>query len=397
MSKWEKVKLGEIAEIQGGYAFKSSEFTKNEIPIIRIGNINGETVGLDYSICYPKEFWTRNQSYQIKYDDILIAMSGATIGKIGKYLMNEPALLNQRVGLIRPMQLKLDSNFIYHYLKSDKFINQILLLSVGCAQPNISTKQIGNIEIPLPPLETQKQIAITLDTVAELLAMRKQQLAELDNLIKSTFYEMFGDPVENEKGWEVVKLSDFYQDPKTSVKCGPFGSALKKEEYVESGIPVWVMDNITKNGEFICDVFLYITKEKYEELKSYNVKKNDIIISRAGTVGKMCVVTTDYDDSIISTNLIRLRLNNNLLPLYVVKLISTWGSKISRLKKGAEGSFTHMNTGVLDNIVFPYPPLEIQNHFASIVNQIENQKSLVKQSIDETQYLFDSLMSQYIE
>ena len=128
---------------------------------------------------------------------------------------------------------------------------------------------------------------------------------------------------------------------------------MKKEEYVREGIPVWVMDNISKQGDFKENVYLCITKEKFEKLKSYNVKKSDIIISRAGTVGKMCVVTADYEDSIISTNLIRLRLNQMLLPMYVVKLVTIWGSKISRLKTGNDGTFTHMNTGVLDNISFP--------------------------------------------
>lgn len=101
---------------------------------------------------------------------------------------------------------------------------------------------------------------------------------------------MFGDPVKNEKKFEIRCLKEFYLDDK-SVKCGPFGSALKKHEYTDLGIPVWNMDNILPHSEFCKTPNLYITERKYRDLESYNVKNNDIIISRAGTVGKMCVVT----------------------------------------------------------------------------------------------------------
>lgn len=99
MSKWEKVKLGDVSSIQGGYAFKSNEFVKNQVPVIRIGNLNGETVDLDYEISFHHEFWENNEVYRVKEGDILIAMSGATVGKMGRFSYDEPALLNQRVGL----------------------------------------------------------------------------------------------------------------------------------------------------------------------------------------------------------------------------------------------------------------------------------------------------------
>lgn len=379
-----KVRLGDICTIRKGTKVEQIEHNDDAIRFIQIEDLRNEN---NIKYCWP------NKKYVVvNPNDLIIAWDGANAGTIGFGLNGA---IGSTLAMIRLNINNLETRYVGLLLRS-KF-TYLRNNCTGATIPHISRKSLENIQIPLPPLETQKQIAQTLDTAAELLVMRKQQLAELDNLIKSTFYEMFGDPVMNEKGWDVVMLSDFYDDSRTSVKCGPFGSALKKDEYVEHGIPVWTMDNITKQGDFVDEVYLYITEEKYNDLENYNVKKNDIIISRAGTVGKMCVVISNYDKSIISTNLIRLRLNHKIVPLYIVKLIMTWGNRVCRLKTGDDGAFTHMNTGVLDNISFPYPPLTLQKKFAAIVNKIEEQKDLVKKAIDETQYLFDSLMSQYFD
>ncbi|MBL0026902.1 MAG: hypothetical protein IPO98_18775 [Saprospiraceae bacterium] len=119
---------------------------------------------------------------------------------------------------------------------------------------------------------------------------------------------MFGDPKTNEKGFEIKNLTEFYINPKDGTKCGPFGSALKKDEYTERGIPVWTMDNILKTGEFNEFGCLFVSEEKHIELERYNARNGDIIISRAGTVGKMCIIKTEAKKSVISSNLIRLRI-----------------------------------------------------------------------------------------
>ena len=120
---------------------------------------------------------------------------------------------------------------------------------------------------------------------------------------------MFGDPADNPKKLPLRELSDFYVNPKDGTKCDPFGGALKKDEYTSAGVPVWNMDNISDDGSLIPSIRLWISQDKYDDLSSYSVREGDVIISRAGTVGKMCVVRAGLKESIISTNLIRLRLN----------------------------------------------------------------------------------------
>lgn len=181
---------------------------------------------------------------------------------------------------------------------------------------------------------------------------------------------------------------------KNGVKCGPFGSALKKSEFTTVGIPVWNMDNIV-NYEFNDSPNLFVNDKKYIELESYKVEIGDIIISRAGTVGKMCIVNSHYEKSLISTNLIRLSLDNHKVnPLYFVLAMKFFANKIGKLKTGSENAFTHMNTGVLTNLVLQIPPIQLQNQFADRIQKIEAQKQLAEESLAKSQELFQSLLKE---
>jgi type I restriction enzyme S subunit len=283
------------------------------------------------------------------------------------------------------------SKFVYYYLSGN--MNILESGFKGAGLKHISKDYLENIEIPLPPLATQQKIATILDQASAIVTNNRAIVAKYDALTQSLFLDMFGDPVKNEKGFELKKLEELYYSKKEGTKCGPFGGALKKEEFVDEGIPVWNMDNISKNGGFIQNINLWITNEKFNVLNSYSVINDDIIISRAGTVGKMCVVNTDFKKSIISTNLIRLRLDKNkLLPMYFVLLMNYFKDRISRLKTGSESAFTHMNTGVLNEIILPLPLITLQNQFAERVAVIESQKQQAQLELAKSEALFQSLL-----
>lgn len=294
--------------------------------------------------------------------------------------------------VLRPDPKKLDAKFLFYLVWSRRFRYLGQKAMTGAAgQRRVPTEFLKNYEIPLPQLDDQKRIAHLLGKVEGLIARRKQHLQHLDDLLKSVFLEMFGDPIANPRSFPVKKLSEFYVNPKEGTKCGPFGSALKKDELVDSGIPVWNMDNIDPSGRMALPFRMWITEEKYKELASYSVIDGDIIISRAGTVGKMCVARMCGKPAIISTNLIRLRLDDKLRPLHVVSLMTCCKGRVGRLKTGADGAFTHMNTGILDKLEFPYPPTELQDQFAAIVEKVENLKSRYQQSLTDLESLYGAL------
>ncbi|MDO9257468.1 MAG: restriction endonuclease subunit S [Bacteroidales bacterium] len=391
MKKWNSMRferLGNICTVRNGFAFKSENFVEEGVPIIRISNINDNIVSSNKAVRIKYEPVFEN--FKIENGDILIAMSGATTGKYGQYYSDEIAYQNQRVGcFIVNDKTKLHKNYLLQALKILKPL--IEKQAYGGGQPNISAKNIEELKIPLPSFTDQLHIANILSQAENLIAQRKESIRLLDEFMKSTFLEMFGDPVKNEKGFGIRKLSEFYINPKDGTKCGPFGSALKKEEYTESGIPVWTMYNILNDGHFVINGCLWISEKKHDELKNYNTINGDIIISRAGTVGKMCIINTNFTSSIISSNLIRLRLGNKLMPIYFLSLMKYFQSKIIKLKQGNEDAYSHMSTGILDKIKFPYPPIELQTQFAKIVEKTEALKTQYQQSLHELESLYGSL------
>ncbi|MCU8163183.1 restriction endonuclease subunit S [Vibrio vulnificus] len=288
------------------------------------------------------------------------------------------------------LSLKSDSHS-YSYFKY-ALQAQLELLKASSKGTNtkyITMEILGRVLLPVPCPSEQQRIAAILDKADAIRQKRKQAIDLADEFLRSVFLDMFGDPVANPKGFSVKVLSQLYIDPKNGTKCGPFGSALKKEEFVDEGIPVWNMDNISLSGNFKDEPKLWVTEEKFNEIDAYSVIDGDVIISRAGTVGKMGVVRTKYSRSLISTNLIRVRFSEDLLPEFFVALMTYCKGRVGRLKTGPDGSFTHMNTGILDKLEFPYPPVELQRKFLKLLADTE--KYLDKMPPSQWNDLFNSL------
>lgn len=297
--------------------------------------------------------------------------------------------------VLRAIPAKVDPRFLYHFVRSKRLLSLGQKSMKGAAgHKRVPAEFLENFEIPDWRLDDQIRIAHLLDRVEGLIAQRKQHLQQLDDLLKSVFLEMFGDPILNPHGFSVRKLSEFYVNPKEGTKCGPFGSALKKDELVDAGVPVWNMDNIASDGRMALPFRMWITADKYGELAAYSVRDGDIIVSRAGTVGKMCVARMNEQPAIISTNLIRVRLGDELRPLHFVSLMLYCKGRVGRLKTGADGAFTHMNTGVLDSLEFPYPSIELQDQFAAVVEKVEAIKSCCQQNLTDLEALYGALSQQ---
>ena len=149
--------VADYCYILGGFAFKSDLFSSTGVPIVRISNINDGVVDIDQSINYGYDFWVSNPSYRVLDGDILMAMSGATTGKVGVFRQNVPALLNQRVACIRQKEGKSVSSFLYAALQSEFMYKTIQSSAQGGAQPNISSKQISKLPMPAANILDQKK------------------------------------------------------------------------------------------------------------------------------------------------------------------------------------------------------------------------------------------------
>ncbi|MDR4476783.1 MAG: restriction endonuclease subunit S [Nitrospira sp.] len=286
------------------------------------------------------------------------------------YRVSGKTWVNNHAHVLRP-NAEMDLAFLCRVLENYDVTPWV----TGTTRGKLTQAGAAQIVVPVPPLPEQRRIAAILDKADELRAKRRAAIAQLDILTQSIFLDMFGDPATNPKGWPIRTLAQFYVNQEEGTKCGPFGSALKKSEFESDGVAVWNMDNIDPSGRMVMPFRMWISESKYRQLEAYAVANSDVIISRAGTVGKMCVASTGGTRSIISTNLIRLRFGPDLLPLYFVSLMTYCKGRIGRLKTGEDGAFTHMNTGILDTLNFPYPPLELQERYATIFQSLEKQKS----------------------
>jgi restriction endonuclease S subunit len=249
-------------------------------------------------------------------------------------------------------------------LKSKKSL--FLKDAVGGAQPNISQNLIKNTVIPIPPLAEQERIVAELDLLSSIIDKKKAQLKELDQLAQSIFYTMFGDPITNEKAWEVKKLGE-------ACKLMAGGDVprerFSKEKTKTYSVPVF------SNGIENCGLYGYTDIPKITE--------KSITISGRGTIGFVAKRKEPFYP------IIRLIV---VTPINDIDITYLEYYAISMHFDGNGVAIPQLTVPMIKNVPIPLPPLPLQQEFASKIEAIERQKSLIQQSIDEVQTLFDSRM-----
>ena len=204
---WEYKKLGDVCTFINGFAFKSNKFTNEGSPIIRISDIQNGMVDDTNVVYFDINSYSENLSkYKVYPNDILIAMSGGTTGKIGINYTNKEFYLNQRVGVFRENTSVLNHMFLFYFLQTKG--TESLVIAAGAAQPNLSTAQIKNFVIPLPPLSEQKEIVEYLDSSFAKIETLKANAAKNLDEAKALFQSALKEALEPKKGWEEKTIND---------------------------------------------------------------------------------------------------------------------------------------------------------------------------------------------
>lgn len=205
MSSWAKETIGKTVKLQGGYAFKSSRFSDSGVPVIRIGNVQNDVIDIDSAVRH--ESIDISESFTIQLNDILIAMSGATTGKIGVYKHNTLSYLNQRVGkFVITDKRRMSFGYLYQFLRSHRFQFQLNTLTGQSAQPNISSTQIESLAITLPPLPEQKAIAALLSTWDEAIEKTERLIQAKEKQLNGLYQHYFVPESSSNMHWEKVKI-----------------------------------------------------------------------------------------------------------------------------------------------------------------------------------------------
>ncbi|VBB07171.1 restriction endonuclease type i hsds [Lucifera butyrica] len=390
MSKWEKVRLGSIGDFQSGGTptRQESKYFKGNVPWITTISLGKTYVNKEDAVeLITDEAIKNSATKRIKKNSLMI---GIRVG-VGKVSINSVEMCtSQDILSITNIDEKLFSKeYLVYCIKS--FFHFLNTQKRGATIQGITSGVLKGLSIPCPPFDIQKQIAQTLDVAARLIALRKKQLEELDNLIKSTFYDMFGDPMVNEKGWEIVHIKELS-------KKIQYGTSSKADESKRE-YPILRMNNITYSGSMNLSNLKYIDLEEQDKEK-YLVYKGDLLFNRTNSkelVGKTAVFKEEQPMA-FAGYLVKLipneKANSEFISSY---LNSSYGKKLLlSMAKNIIG-MANINAKEFGNISIYLPPLPLQTQFASIVTKIEEQKALVQKAIDESQYLFDSLMSEYFE
>ncbi|MCR5110526.1 MAG: restriction endonuclease subunit S [Ruminococcus sp.] len=334
---------------------------------------------------------------QLAEGDILFSIAGA-IGRVAivtKEIL--PANTNQALSIIRIDRDDVHLPFVKLILTSPIIKKQFERKKQGVAQLNLSLKDIGDLEIPLPSQREQIEFTDKFSKIQCLINHRKQQLAKLDELVKARFVEMFGEPIDNPMGWQIKPLKEL----STLITNGntPKGGS---ENYVDSGIIFLRSQNVWRNRIDLSDV-AYIDEDTNQKMRKSIVKHKDILITKTGRVntensslGRAALYLGEDDSANINGHVYLVRLNDSVVPEFVVTIL-TGEAYRKYIRKVCVGGIDkrQINLDQVEDFPIILPPIEQQRVFAGFSNQINKSKVAVQKALDEAQLLFDSLMQEY--
>ena len=316
----------------------------------------------DFGEKYPTTRKWCNAPTKIAHaEDILISVR-APIGALN--YAKEECCIGRGLAAITPNQDKVSSGFIYWLLKGKH--KELNLQGTGSTFKAISRKVLEEIKVPDIELKKQTELAGSLEKVYSVIQLRKQQLEELDILIKARFVEMFGDPVSNPFNYDKVRLSQI-----ADIKIGPFGSLLHKEDYIENGHPLVNPSHIV-DSKISVDNKLTISNEKYEELGAYKLQIGDVVMGRRGEMGRCAVVLED--GLLCGTGSILIRPTQNVTADFIQKIISFPSFKKTIEDMAVGQTMPNLNVPIVSNFEIIHPPVEVQKSYYDFVTQVDKFK-----------------------
>lgn len=383
MGKWEMVRLGDVCEIVSGTTPKSNvekywNGTQNWVTPAELKENTVEVIETDRKIT---ELAIKESGLKPFPAGTVLLSSRAPIGKVA--IAGTSMYCNQGFkNLICSAHIV--NKYLYWFLKGKT--NYLNSLGRGATFKEISKTIVQSIELPLPPLDEQKRIAKNLDLASEIVKGYKEQLAELDKLVQSVFYEMFGDPVTNEKRWDSKPLSKT-----TQIVTGNTPPRNCKDNY--GHCIEWIKtDNIT-DALYVTQASEYLSERGAEigRLVDADAILMACIAGSIKSIGRVAIANRKvaFNQQI---NAVIANEYDTLFLYWLFRMTQRYiQSTINMSLKGI------LSKGKLEKLVFIAPPLPLQAHFSSIVTEIEAQKAQIQQALTEAENLFNSLMQEYFE
>jgi type I restriction enzyme, S subunit len=327
----------------------------------------------------------------VRADDVLVSTVRPNLNAVARVPQQlDGATASTGFCVIRPRPERLDSGYLFHWVRSPRFINEMVRMATGASYPAVSDRIVLESKVPLPPLPEQRRIAQILDKADALRAKRCAALTQLDALTQSIFLDTFGDPAAH--GWHMTTIAGVASDTDGAIRTGPFGSQLLHGEFTDDGIAVLGIDNAVEN-EFRWGQRRFISEAKYRQLSRYTVHPGDVLITIMGTCGRCAIVPDDIPTAVNTKHLCCITLDRTrCLPVFLHAYFL--GHPIARRHLGqkAKGAIMEgLNMGIIREMPIPLVPIELQEEFAERVKAMSELKTEQRRSEADLEELCASL------
>jgi type I restriction enzyme, S subunit len=385
---WKIEKLGDLCQIEVGKtpSRKKPEYFGVGFTWLSIADMNG-SLFIEKSKEQITEKAIADTKIKIVPANTVLYSFKLSIGKIN--ISKIPLYTNEAIAALKiKTPLELDTKFLYYALSQQDFSH---LGEKAVKGITLNKEKLNKLTISLPDISTQQRIVTILDEAGTLRKADTELLAKYDELVQASFLQLFGDPIKNQKKWEIVQLKNVLLDLVAGSSFGGEDKMLAEDE-----MGVLKVSAVTR-GYFNCDEFKAVKKELIKN-KIIIPQKGDLLFSRANTrelVGATCIVDKDYPYLFLPDKLWRIDLDLNKCNKYYLKFLISYEAFRNTLTKtatGTSGSMLNISMDKLRTLEIPLPPIRLQNHFAQIAQEIEEQKIIAKQQLQQSEALFQSLL-----
>jgi len=390
MKDWPSVALGDIFEIaRGGSPRPIQNFLTEEpdgVNWVMIGDASDSSKYITHT--KKRILKTGVKNSRMVYPGDFLLTNSMSFGH--PYIMKTSGCIHDGWLVLSNKKGVIDQDYFYHLLGSDLIYAEFSRLASGSTVKNLNIEIVKGIKVSLPPLEEQRRIAAILDKADGVRRKRKEAIRLTEELLKSTFLEMFGDPVTNPKGWEVRELGDCVKDIESgwSPKCDTRQAEPEEWGVLKLGAVTYGHFNPDENKAMLPDD---VPRQELE------IKTGDLLVTRKNTyelVGASAFVQMTRPKLMLPDLIFRLRLIDGIDPVYVWQTLSqkTMRLKLSGLAGGTAGSMPNISKARLRTLPFPVPPQLLQLKYREIFNQFWLKKEHQKESEEISENLFNSLL-----
>ena len=384
---WEQRKLPEFVTFFNGLTYTPEDVEETGTLVLRSSNVkNGEIVDADNVYVNDKVVTSEN----VQEGDIIVVVRNGSRALIGKHAQIKASMPNTVIGAFMSGMRSEHSSFVNALLDTSAFENEIAK-NMGATINQITGYMFSKMEFMIPSGEEQQKIGEYFQGLDHLITLHQRKCEEMKILKKYMLQKMFpqnGQLVPQirfsgfTEDWEQRKVTELLKNSSSAMKIGPFGSALKKEYFVEEGIKVYAQENAFTGDFSMGDYF--ITEDKYKELKSCELYPGDLVISMMGTIGACAIFPKNAEKGIMNSHLLRLQFNNEVILEYIMYLLRDSvliRKQIDRLSVGS--IMSGLSSSVVKKLVFPIPKLAEQKRIVEYLDSIDRLITLHQQKCDE--------------